>query len=174
MDDNTKPKSRSEGEIAGYRNVLNLIHSSALEIRLTPSVIRQFHRDLMKYTIEPGGNWKVTQNSVIEYGANGSRRTVFHPVEPYLVEAYITELNDKFTDIISKSLYEPLIIIPMYLLDFLCIHPFPDGNSRVARLISSLLLYRQGYEVGRYISLEKVIEKTKLSYYETLENSSKD
>jgi Fic family protein len=166
------PKDRSEAEIAGYRDVLNTIHSSADHIPFNEKIVLQFHRDLMKYTPTGGGKWKNTQNEIIEKLADGSSRIRFTPVAPYQVQQYITRLHLLFDQEITRQKIEPLLLIPSYVLDFLCIHPFNDGNGRISRLLSLLLLYHSGYEVGRFISLERIIENTKESYYETLEHSS--
>jgi len=169
MKETTVPQNRSEAEIAGYRDVLNTIHTSALNIPFTEKVVQQFHRDMMKYTGLEGGKWKSTQNEIAEIYPNGSKKIRFVPVEPYLINNYMIELHKLYNKGIETQKYEPLILIPLYVFDFLCIHPFLDGNGRIARIIAILLLYQQGYEVGRYISLERLIENTKESYYETLE-----
>jgi Fic family protein len=172
IEEKTKPQNRSEAEIAGYRDVLNLIHSSDLNIPFTEKVIQQFHRDIMKYTGLPGGNWKMAQNEIIERGMNGQKRIRFLPVEPFQVQNYMTTLHQRFNKEIVIQNIDSLILIPLYILDFLCIHPFTDGNGRISRLATVLLLHQQGYQVVRYISLERIIENTKDSYYETLESSS--
>lgn len=172
MAEKTKPQNRSEAEIAGYRDVLNTIHSSASGIPITEKVVQQFHRDLMKYTGKPGGKWKSSQNKIIETIQNGSKRIRFILVEPYLVNEFMVRLHLRLNEEIKNQNVDSLILIPMYILDFLCVHPFLDGNGRISRLLSLLLLYQQGYEVGHYISLERITEKTKDSYYETLEKAS--
>jgi len=170
--DKTKPKNRSESEIAGYRDVLSTIHESAMDIPLTVNVIKQLHRDLMKYTDQPGGNWKSVNNTIIERFTDGTTRVRFKPVDLYLVNENMQRLVSRYNEEIDKGVIEPLILIPLFIFDFTCIHPFKDGNGRLSRLLTTLLLYHIGYDVVKYISLEKIIEKSKESYYETLENSS--
>ena len=172
MAERITPKDRSEAEIAGYRDVLNTIHSSASHIPFTEKVIRQFHRDMMKYTGLPGGTWKSTQNEITETRPDGTKRIRFTPLEPFHVADYMVRLHELFNDEISKQAIDPLVLVPLYILDFLCIHPFLDGNGRISRLATLLLLHQHGYEVGRYISLERIIENTKDSYYDILESAS--
>ncbi len=174
MKHKSKPKNRNESEIAGYRDVLDTIHTSAGNIKISEKIIQQFHRDIMKYTGISGGKWKNKQNEIIEFLPNGTKRIRFKPIEPFLVNEYMIQLQCLYNEQISLQKIDPLFLIPIYILDFLCIHPFNDGNGRISRLITLLLLYHQGYEVGRYISIEKIIEKTKESYYETLEISSRE
>ena len=172
MEEKTKPKNRSEAEIAGYRDILNTIHTSALNIPFRCRVVQQFHRDILKFTGLPGGKWKSAPNKITDTLPDGSRRVRFIPVDPFLVEDCMTRLHQTFQEELSMLVLDPLILIPLYILDFLCIHPFTDGNGRISRLVTILLLYQQGYEVGRYIGLERVIENTKESYYDALETSS--
>ena len=172
MKKKTTPKNRNEEEIAGYRDVLDTIHSSANDIPFKVGVVKQFHHELMKYTPSGGGKWKIAQNKIIEKNSHGKEKIRFIPVEPLEVDDYMSRLHERFRQELYKGEIDPLILIPMYVLDFLCIHPFQDGNGRIARLIMLLLLYQNGYEAGRYISIEALIEKTKDSYYETLEMSS--
>lgn len=174
MADKTTPQNRSEAEIAGYRDVLNTIHQSANDIPLTVNVILQFHRDMMRYTDRQGGKWKNTYNPIKDVYPDGTSRVRFNPVEPYLVDESMHHLVDSFISELKSGEFDPLILIPLFIFDFTCIHPFPDGNGRTSRLLTNLLLYRQGYDVVRYISLERIIEQTKDSYYETLEKSSKN
>lgn len=169
----SEPQNRSEDEIAGYRDVLNTIHASAVNIPFTTNVILQFHRDLLKYSATGhGGNWKSTSNEISEYLPDGTKRIRFQPVEPFLTDEYMRQLETGFHTAVKESDLDPLILIHLYVLDFLCIHPFLDGNGRISRLIVVLLLYHFGYDVCQYISLERLIEKTKESYYETLQSSS--
>ncbi|MFA5498787.1 MAG: Fic family protein [Candidatus Cloacimonadia bacterium] len=169
----TKPNNRSEAEIAGYRDVLKTIHQSAREIPLTTNVIKQFHSDMMRYTGQPGGGWKSVNNKIIEQYTNGSIRVRFEPVEPIKVDEMMNKLVQHYNDQIALGDYDPLILIPLFIFDFTCIHPFKDGNGRISRLLTILLLYHHNYEAVRYVSLEKIIEQTKESYYETLEESSR-
>lgn len=172
VEDKTKPANRSEAEIAGYRDVLSTIHSNYEHIAFSESVILQFHRDLMKYAGKEGGRWKSASNEITELLPDGTKIIRFVPVAPHLTADYMRKLHELYATLEKEGEIDPLILITLYVLDFLCIHPFLDGNGRMARLITVLLLYHYGYEVGRYISLERVIEQTKESYYETLRMSS--
>ena len=170
----TTPKNRSEQEIAGYRDVLNSIHGSYDAIPFTLNIVLQFHRDLFKYTIEQGGTWKPADNEIAEFDATTGEKTLrFKPVPAYLTANSMTILHDLYSsNIKGKDSVEPLLAISAYILDFLCIHPFRDGNGRMARLLTLLLLYQCGYSVGRFVSLEKIIEETKTSYYDSVHESS--
>ncbi len=164
----TTPRDRSEQEIAGYRDVLNTIHGNYAAMRLTSGLVKQLHRDLFKYADGRGGQWKATSNAITERLADETERVRFTPVEPYLVEGAMNELHDLFERRWHENKVDRLLLIPAYVLDFLCIHPFTDGNGRMARLLTLLLLYKAGYGVGRFISLEKIIETSKEGYYDTL------
>ena len=168
----TTPANRSEQEIAGYRDVLNTIHAHPEDIRLTPDVVLQLHRDLFQFVPGGGGRWKSTDNDIVEHRPDGTTAVRFTPVPAHLVVDAMGRLHAEFTALRDAGTVEPLLLIPAYVLDFLCIHPFTDGNGRIARLLSLLLLYQAGYEVGRYISLETAIEGTKEGYYDALQASS--
>jgi len=168
----TAPQNRPEGEIAGYRDVLATIHAHASDIRLGDNVVLQLHRDLMKYATGAGGAWKTAPNEIEEARPDGTRRIRFSPTAPHLTPEAMQTLHRHFAEEMKAGRVEHLLLIAMYVLDFLCIHPFLDGNGRMARLLSVLLLHQQGYEVGRYISLERLIEQTKESYYDTLYRAS--
>jgi Fic family protein len=172
VNEKTTPQNRPEGEIAGYRDVLATIHAHAADIGLSDNIVLQLHRDLMKYATGAGGSRKTVSNEIVEAQPNGSRHIRFTPTAPHLTPAAMQTLHRDFLEEMKLGRIEPLILIALYVLDFLCIHPFLDGNGRMARLLSVLLLHQQGYEVGRYISLERLIEKTKESYYETLLRAS--
>lgn len=172
--DKTSPKNRSEQEIAGYRDVLNTIHASSIDIPITNNVILQFHRDLFQFSESVGGKWKSTNNDITEKHADGTEIVRFRPVSSFATPAAMDELESSFSKLWNEGEIEKLILIPAFVFDFLCVHPFPDGNGRMARLLSLLLLYKAGYEVGRYISLEKFIEDTKESYYDSLQASSQN
>ena len=170
--DKTTPRTRNEQEIAGYRDVLATIHESYEYIPLRPSMILQLHRDLYKFSgMSIGGSYKNADNVIAETDAQGNRFIRFQPVSAWET-AEAMEMACQAYDQAVQSGANPLLIIPMFILDFLCIHPFNDGNGRMARLLTLLLLYRSGYIVGKYISLEKVIEQSKETYYETLQQSS--
>ena len=167
--DKTMPKTRSEKEIAGYRDVLATIHESHDFIPPKPSIILQLHRDLYKYSGKSiGGCFKNSDNVIAEELPDGQQIVRFEPVTP---EA-ITALCSAFEAAMQDTDLDPLLLIPIFILDFLCIHPFNDGNGRMSRLLTLLLLYRSGYIVGKYISIEKLISDTKETYYEVLQASS--
>ena len=172
VEEKAKPANRPEAEIAGYRDVLNTIHQSHEHIPFTERVVLQLHRDLMKYVGGHGGAWKSTQNEITETLPDKTQRIRFTPIAPHLTEEAMRTLHGRFADLERGHELDSLLLIPLYVLDFLCIHPFLDGNGRLARLASLLLLYHHGYEVGRYVSLERIIEQTKQSYYDTLYTSS--
>jgi Fic family protein len=168
----TAPRDRSEEEIAGYRDALNLIHESAPEMGFTVNVILQLHGMLYRYHAGVGGRWKMASNEIVERNTDGTvRRVRFVPVQPVATPHAMTDLADGYARA-RDAQREPLVLTPLAILDFLCIHPFADGNGRMARLLSLLPLYHAGYEVGRYISLERIIEESKETYYEALEASS--
>lgn len=169
----TTPRSRNEQEIAGYRDVLSTIHDSYEFIPVRPSIILQLHRDLYKFSGKSiGGAYKNADNVIAEEDNEGNRFIRFQPIPAWETPKSIEALCDAFDDAIARNGADPLLIIPMFILDFLCIHPFNDGNGRMSRLLTLLLLYRAGYIVGKYISIEKVIETTKDTYYEALQSSS--
>lgn len=168
----TAPRDRSEEEIAGYRDALNLIHESAPEMAFSANVILQLHGMLYRYHPGSGGRWKMTQNEIVERNADGSlRRVRFVPVPPVGTPGFMDGLVEGYARAVDEQ-REALVLVPLAVLDFLCIHPFADGNGRMARLLTLLLLYHAGYEVGRYISLERVVEESRETYYEALETSS--
>lgn len=167
------PKNRDEKEILGYRNVLNTIHENYEFIPVKSSYILQLHGDLYKFSEKSiGGKFKNVQNYISETRADGSSFVRFQPLEPYETPDAIDRLCEEFNIAISKDDVAPLILIPIFILDFLCIHPFNDGNGRMSRLLTLLLLYKQEYNVGKYISIEKIIEETKGRYYDALQLSS--
>lgn len=169
----TTPRSRNEQEIAGYRDVLSTIHDSYEFIPVRPSIILQLHRDLYKFSGKSiGGAYKNADNVIAEEDNEGNRFVRFQPISAWETPNSIEALCDAFDDAIARNEADPLLIILMFILDFLCIHPFNDGNGRMSRLLTLLLLYRAGYIVGKYISIEKVIETTKDTYYEALQSSS--
>lgn len=169
----TMPRNRSEKEIAGYRDVLSTVHENYDYIFPRPNHILQLHRDLYKFSGRAiGGNYKNSDNVIAEEHSDGTRTVRFNPVPAWETPEAITNLCDAFNEAINGMEMDPLILIPMFILDFLCIHPFNDGNGRMSRLLTLLLLYRSGYFVGKYISIEKLISDTKASYYEALQNSS--
>ena len=169
---NATPKSRSEQEIAGYRDALALIHESAAHMPFSEGVVLQLHTLLYRYMPQAGGRWKATNNDIIERYPDGTSRLRFQPVAAHLTPMTMADLSGRYATALDQHLADPLVLVPLAMLDFLCIHPFPDGNGRMSRLLTLLLLYHFDYAVGRYISLERIFEETKESYYETLEASS--
>ena len=173
--DKTIPKNRSEREIAGYRDVLSTIHDSYDYIPVRPGMILQLHRDLYKYSGSAiGGNFKNSDNVIAEELPDGTKQVRFQPVPAWETAEAMTVLCDALNEDLGNEEMDPLLLIPIFILDFLCIHPFNDGNGRMSRLLTLLLLYRSGYIVGKYISIEKIIADGKDTYYEVLQQSSYD
>jgi Fic family protein len=149
--------------------VLNIIHESYAYIPLTANYILQLHRDMLKFTeLSYGGMFKTTPNEIAATLPDGTKRVLFKPLEPYETPAAVEAACRSFNECLEKELVSPLLLIPYFIVDFLCIHPFNDGNGRMSRLLTLLLLYRSGYMVGRYISIEKAIADTKENYYDAL------
>lgn len=171
--DKTTPRNGSEKEIAGYRDVLSTIHESFQYIPVKPGMILQLHRELYKFSgMTIGGNYKPADNAITEEDAHGNKNIRFDPVHAWETAESMDRLCQAYTDLCNDAQYDPLLMIPVFILDFLCIHPFDDGNGRMSRLLTLLLLYRAGYNVGKYISIEKLIERTKGAYYDELQASS--
>ena len=169
----TIPRNRSEKEIAGYRDVLATIHESHDFIPPKSSIILQLHRDLYKYSGKSiGGSFKNSDNVIAEELPDGQQIVRFEPVPAWEIPETIAALCNAFEAAMQDAELDPLLLIPIFILDFLCIHPFNDGNGRMSRLLTLLLLYRSGYIVGKYISIEKLISDTKETYYEALQASS--
>lgn len=169
----TTPKGRSEREIAGYRDVLNTIHENYDYIPVRPGMILQLHRDLYKFSNSGfGGNFKNSDNVIAEELPDGSKKVRFQPVSAWETPEAVEKLCNAFQEASNDTELDPLLLIPMFILDFLCIHPFNDGNGRMSRLLTLLLLYRYGYFVGKYISIERLIADSKTTYYEVLQESS--
>lgn len=173
VNEKVKPKTRNEAEIAGYRDVLKTIHENYEYIPLSKNILLQLHRDLYKYTsYGSAGKLKTEDNAIEETKENGEKVIRFKPVSAFETLLSIEELCNSYNEEIKRGEIEPLILIPIFILDFLSIHPFMDGNGRMSRLLTLLLLYQNGYIVGKYISIEKLIENTKDSYYDSLGSSS--
>ena len=171
----TTPKNRSEQEIAGYRDALNLIHESAAYMNCSVNVCLQLHTILYRYLPEDGGRWKMNDNEIVERNPDGSlHRVRFKPVSAVATPPAMEQWAERYTASLEQPHKEPMLIIPLTVLDFLCIHPFADGNGRISRLLTLMLLYHFNYDVGRYISLERIFEESKETYYESLEASSKN
>ena len=170
----TTPRTRNEQEIAGYRDVLATIHENHDYIPAKPSIILQLHRDLYKFSGKSiGGNYKTADNVIAEEDGEGNRFVRFQPVAAWETPQAVNELCVAFDEVLATTQADPLLIIPMFILDFLCIHPFNDGNGRMSRLLTTLLLFRNGFFVGKYISIEAQIAKSEDLYYSTLGQAQK-
>lgn len=173
MKEKSPPNDRSEAEIAGYRDVLRTIHDSHSYMLVRSNTIQQLHRDMMVYVdTSRGGKWKSVDNVIEGTLPSGDRWIRFVPTPPWQTPDATETLCREFDIARDLGKLPDVILIAIFILDFLCIHPFPDGNGRMARLLTLLLLYQGGYTVGRYISLEKIVEDTKEQYYDTLFRSS--
>lgn len=169
VENKTTPRNRDEKEILGYRNTLNIVHENYEHIAITPNYILQLHGEMLKHTaFSYAGKFKTTANEIAKTLPDGTKEVIFTPLEPYETPDAVASLCESFKNELNKGIVDPLILIPCFILDFLCIHPFNDGNGRMSRLLTLLLLYKSGYMVGQYISIEKAIAETKESYYDTL------
>lgn len=166
-----EPRNRSEQEISGYREVLATIHESYEYIVPKPNIILMLHRDLYSYA-GFGGTYKTSDNVIAKTDINGHQRARFIPVPAFQTPEAMDKLCEQFLEAWEANRIDKLILVPMFILDFLCIHPFNDGNGRMSRLLTLLLFYKAGYIVGKYVSMEMLIEKTKETYYEALQASS--
>lgn len=169
VEEKTMPKNRNEQEIAGYRDVLSIIHDSYDAIPITQNYILQLHKMLYSHMNNPiAGRTKTVQNYISATYPDGHVETLFTPLAPYETPEALDRICEEYNRVIGNMELEPLIVIPVFIHDFLCIHPFNDGNGRMSRLLTTLLLYRNGFYVGRYISLEAKIAKSKDLYYDAL------
>ena len=168
----TTPQNRSEQEIAGYRDALATIHANHANMPFTVGIVLQLHRDLYQFVAQQGGRWKMTDNEISETRADGTKITRFRPTPAHQTPDAMDRLHTLFREQWEQGEIDPLVLIPAYVFDFLCIHPFTDGNGRMARLLTLLLLYQAGFEVGRYISLEHMVERQREGYYDSLYKSS--
>ena len=172
VEEKTTPKNRSEQEIAGYRDVLAVIHDSFSYIPITRNYILQLHGIMYSHMSNPmAGKTKASQNYITARYPDGSVNVLFTPLAPYETPEALDRICEEYNRVIGNMEVEPLIAIPVFIHDFLCIHPFNDGNGRMSRLLTTLLLYRSGFHVGKYISLEAKIAKDKNTYYEVLGQS---
>ena len=172
MNKKAEPKNRNEEEIAGYRHVLDIVHENYDYIEFSKNDILTLHNQLYAYSyVNHRGKFKTLDNTIVEVDVLGNKRVRFQPVSSFETEKYVDEMLKEY-NIAVKANIPPLILIPVVIHDFLCIHPFDDGNGRMSRILTLLLLYKFGYFVGRYISIEMLIEESKDSYYEELQNSS--
>lgn len=169
VEEKTTPKNRDEQEIAGYRDVLNIIHESFDAIPISQNFIIQLHKVLYSHMNNPiAGRTKSVQNYISATYPDGHVETLFTPLAPYETSEALDKICEEYNRVIGNMEVEPLIVIPIFIHDFLCIHPFNDGNGRMSRLLTILLLYRNGFYVGKYISLEAKIAKNKDLYYDAL------
>lgn len=172
VNEKTTPKNRDEQEIAGYRDVLNIIHESFDAISINTNYILQLHKILYSHMNNPlAGKTKNVQNYISASYPDGTTKAIFTPLDPYETPIALESICNEFNRVIGNNELEPLIAIPIFIHDFLCIHPFNDGNGRMSRLLTTLLLYRSGFYVGKYISLEAKIAKNKDLYYYSLRES---
>jgi Fic family protein len=167
-----RPRDRSEEEIIGYRNALNWIHGNREKISIEPDILRRLHALAQEGTIGDAGEWKQSQNEIVELDPEGRLELRFQPVEPLLVPAAVEELCLAYNRSVGQPGVQPLLAAASLVFDFLCIHPFREANGRVSRLLMLLILYHIGHHVGRYISLERITEQSKASYYQALQTSS--
>ena len=175
MADKTTPRDRGEKEIKGYRHVLNVIHENFDYVPIRKNYILQLHKMLYQFTEERfGGSFKDTPNEIDKVYPDGRTVLLFKSLEPFETPEAVEKLCEEYDKAINKYGIDPLIAIPVFIHDFLCIHPFNDGNGRMSRLLTTLLLYKSGFVIGRYISLEKKIEITKDEYYVALQESSQN
>ncbi len=173
VEEKIQPRNRDEEEIAGYRDVLKLIHDSYEYIQVTPNNLLTLHKNLYNYSAKSyKGKFKSSDNLITEKNSAGEEHIRFVPAPAYLTPDLMNELCAQYKQAIQRTEIDPLLLIPCFILDFLAVHPFSDGNGRMSRLLTLLLLYQSGYLVGKYISIEMLIEKSKQTYYETLQASS--
>lgn len=167
----TKPRSRPEEEIIGYRHALEVIHSRHKNLEINPKVIASLHQ-LSQEGAGDAGRWKTKDNEIIEFDKFGQRSVRFVPLRAKNTVSAMEDLCESYQNEVTSSRLPILVVSSLFILDFLCIHPFRDGNGRVSRLLSLLSLYQSGFHVGKYISLERIVEENKESYYEALKTSS--
>ena len=169
VEEKTTPRNRNEQEIAGYRDVLNIIHESFDAIPISKNYILQMHKIMFNHMNNPmSGQTKNVQNYISATYPDGHTKILFTPLSPFETPEALDKICSEYNKVIGNFELEPLIAIPIFIHDFLCIHPFNDGNGRMSRLLTTLLLYRSGFYVGRYISLEAIIAKNKQAYYDVL------
>jgi Fic family protein len=166
------PLNHNEMEIAGYRDALNAVHEGYDHINISETDILGLHRTMLSYTPQGGGNYKPTDNVIMEIDSLGRRKVRFAPVSAAETPEAMEQLVLAFIDAQSNYNINSLLLTPCFILDFLCVHPFADGNGRMSRLLSLLLLYKNGFDAGKYISFEEQINRSKGLYYEALRQSS--
>lgn len=169
VEEKTTPRNRNEQEIAGYRDVLNIIHDNFDAIPLSKNYILQMHKIMYSHMNNPmAGKTKNVQNYISATYPDGHTEVLFTPLSPFETPDALDNICSEYNKVIGNLELEPLIAIPIFIHDFLCIHPFNDGNGRMSRLLTTLLLYRSGFYVGKYISLEALVSKDKPAYYDSL------
>jgi len=174
MAEKTTPLDRPEQEIAGYRDALAFAHANARRIwPINNGVVLQLNRSMNSFMPNPGGVWKSTDNDIVEWTPEGQKHVRFRPVPAHLVDHSMRDLHDALRKSWEIGTVDPLVLTAAYILDFLCVHPFTDGNGRMSRLLTVVLLYHAGVDVGRYVSIERIVEDSRMTYYEALEKSSK-
>ncbi|HHT78542.1 MAG TPA: Fic family protein [Actinobacteria bacterium] len=172
MNKKSEPRNRNEEEIAGYRHVLDMVHENYPYIEFSKNDILTLHNQLYSYShVNHKGKFKTMDNTIVEVNSMGNKKVRFKPVSSFETEKYFDEMVAAYRKAVKANI-PPLILIPVLIHDFLCIHPFDDGNGRMSRILTLLLLYKFDYFVGRYISIEMLIEESKDSYYKELQNSS--
>lgn len=169
LEEKTTPRNRNEQEIVGYRDVLDIIHENFDVIPISRNYILQMHKILYSHMNNPlAGKTKNVQNYISATYPDGHSEVLFTPLSPFETPGALDRICDEYNRVIGNSEVEPIIMLPIFIHDFLCIHPFNDGNGRLSRLLTTLLLYKNGFYVGRYISLESLIARDKAAYYEAL------
>jgi Fic family protein len=174
VNQNSAPLNHNEAEIAGYRDALALVHEGFETLDVRESDILRLHEIMLSYAPVSGGQYKQSDNFIMEIDASGARRVRFAPTPATETAAAMEQLTLAYMDARSNYNVNQLLLVPCFVLDFLCIHPFADGNGRMSRLLSLLLLYKNGFDAGKYISFEEQINKGKANYYEALRLSSED
>ena len=172
VNQNSAPLNHNEAEIAGYRDALALVHGAQDALNIRENDILRLHGVMLSYTPVTGGRYKETDNIIMEVDANDKRNVRFSPVPATETSEAMEQLILAYMDARSNYNINQLLLIPCFILDFLCIHPFTDGNGRISRLLSLLMLYKNGFDAGRYISFEEQINRTKTAYYQSLKDSS--
>lgn len=175
VNQNSKPLNHNENEIAGYKDAISNIHLHYDDMEFSENTILRLHEIMMSYTgSDDAGKYKTNQNYIIEEDSDGKRKIRFQPLNAQETPAAVEQLVLAYQDACNNSNINQLLLIPCVILDFLCIHPFRDGNGRISRLLTLLLLYKNGFDVGKYVSFEEQINNYKGNYYEALKLSSVD
>jgi Fic family protein len=172
VNQNSAPLNHNEAEIAGYRDALALVHSDYATLDIRERDILRLHEIMLSYSLNGGGRYKDSDNVIAEIDVSGARRLRFKPVSAAETAETMEQLILAYMDARDNAAVNRLLLIPCFILDFLCVHPFSDGNGRVSRLLSLLLLYKSGFDAGRYISFEEQINRGKAGYYKALKDSS--